>query len=507
MKRSKFNLSHTQLHTSEMGRLIPIGCIEVLPGDTIQHASQVLIRMAPLATPPLHPVRIDVRHFFVPNRLVWDEWEDFITGGPDGMNDATPPYINTGNHLGSNADHLGIPPTVTPPTAWSAMPLRGVALIWNEFYRDQDLQEPLIISKAGGYDTETQTIDLWVNWEKDYFTTARPFEQKGPDITLPLGVSAPLSGTAMITSGGAASTPGTTFPIVRGEADTGGQASVDLLTGTLGIGTPLGLQGTIDGIVDLSTATAATVNQLRLALALQRNQEARARYGSRYTEYLAYLGVRSADSRLQRPEYLGGSRSSVQFSEVLSTSTATAADGETSTIPGNFGGHGIGANRSNRYRKFFSEHGFVISLLSVIPQTMYPNALARMWQRQTRWDFWQKELEHIGQQQVLNREVNASHTNPDGLFGYQDRFDEYRRTESGVHSRFRPGQYLSDWHFARNVPNNVALNEDFVRCVPVTSPFQVQTVEGENAETLYIAARHQVVARRLVAPRGNSYIL
>lgn len=499
MKRSKFNLSHTQLHTGRMGRLIPIGLMEVLPGDTVQHASQVLIRAAPLATPPMHPVRIDVRHFFVPNRLVWEDWEDFITGGPDGMDASSFPIMDGPFNRDGSLDHLGVRPQTT--RAVSALPMRGLTLIWNEYYRDQDLQQPLPWSDASGSDTTTLDRELFVNWEKDYFTTARPFEQKGPDITLPLGTSAPVSVSAtQVMMAGIARN------LVSGASDESGKGSVDY-TGTNVSGSPLTINSV--GTADLSSATAATVNELRLAMALQRYQEARARFGSRYTEYLRYLGVRSSDARLQRPEYLGGGRSPLQFSEVMSTAVSSNALGDDTTLPGNFGGHGIGANRSNRYRRFIEEHGFIFSLLSVIPQTMYPDALARHWNRRTKEDFFQKELQHIGQQQVLNKEVTLAHDNPNGVFGYQDRYDEYRRTESGVHGEFRPDGYLADWHFARNLPSNVALNEAFVKANPTTSPFQLQDIAPgtNNAVTLYIAARHQVVARRLLARKGSSFIL
>jgi len=340
MKRSKFNLSHTQLHTGTMGQLIPIGLMEVLPGDTIQHATQSMIRAAPLATPPMHPVRVDVRHFFVPMRLIWDDWEDFITGGPDGADASVfPTFEVTGVPPQSLLDNLGVSPAVADFI--NVLPLRAVCMIWNEYYRDQDLQNPYTFSTASGVDMGSYPNELYVNWEKDYFTTSRPFEQKGPDVTIPLGTDA--TGTATITQGGLAS-GGTLFNLVRGEADTGGQASVDLLTGTISIGDALRLVGDVD--VDLTTATAANVNDLRLAMAIQRYQEARARYGSRYTEYLRYLGVRSSDARLQRPEYLGGGRTNLQFSEVLSTSV-DPTEASLYPLPGAFGGHGIGFNRTN----------------------------------------------------------------------------------------------------------------------------------------------------------------
>lgn len=497
MKRSKFNLSHTQLHTGRMGQLIPVGVLEVLPGDTIQHAAQALIRAAPLATPPMHPVRIDVRHFFVPNRLVWEDWEDFITGGPDGMDDSVFPTYAAPSQVGSSFDHMGIPPVGTSVVV-NALPIRALTLIWNEFYRDQDLQAPLPISKASGVDTTDYETDFKVNWEKDYFTTSRPWEQKGPDVTLPLGTSA--TGTSTITHAVAG---GVTYDLVIGSSDNPGQSSVDLNASPIAPG-----EFTLNGVadIDLTTATAATVNQLRLALALQRYQEARARFGSRYTEYLRYLGVRSSDARLQRPEYLGGGRTSLQFSEVLSTNVLESPDAPY-PLPGAFGGHGIGANRTNRYRKFFEEHGFVISLLSVIPQTMYPNGLFRHWNRRTKEDFFQKELQHIGQQEVLNKEVVANHVNPNDVFGYQDRYDEYRRSESQVHGEFRFGSYLDDWHFARDVPTNAALNSEFVQCNPTLAPFQYQGAGEVQPATLYMAIRHQIVARRILAQRGSSFIL
>lgn len=507
MKRSKFNLSHTQLHTGIMGQFIPVGLVEVLPGDTFQHAAQALIRAAPLATPPMHPVRIDVRHFFVPHRLVWDEWEDFITGGPDGMFDSVFPTMIKTVSRGSTLDHLGVRPDNDAEVEISALPARAVNLIWNEYYRDQDLQSEYTVSTDSGLDETTTTADMmYVNWEKDYFTTSRPFEQKGPDVTLPLGTSATGSVIVDTIRNETLNSEYTPMDGIYGQGT--GPTNTGVAPGRWPANSPQGewlqehdytLLGSAN--IDLSTATAATVNDLRLALALQRYQEARARFGSRYTEYLRYLGVRSSDARLQRPEYLGGGRSNLQFSEVLSTDLGGV---ESNIRPGQFGGHGIGANRTNRYRKFFEEHGYVISVMSVTPQTMYPDGLFRTWNRRTKEDFFQKELQHIGQQAVLNKEVQLNHNNPDGIFGYQDRYDEYRRTESQVHGEFRSGGYLFDWHFARNLPKNVALNTLFTTANVSKSPFQAQSPEDV---TLYMAVRHQLVARRLLASRGSSFIL
>lgn len=497
MKRSKFNLSHTQLLTCRMGQLVPIGLTEVLPGDTFEHAASAFIRAAPLATPPMHPVRIAIRHFFVPNRLLWEDWEDFITGGPDGMDASVFPTMEPVQNEGDLSDYLGICPREIgdPPAVVSALPFRAYALIFNEWYRDQDLVPEVPFSNLSGPDTATNQNLLNAAWEKDYFTTCRPWEQKGPTVTLPLGTTAPVVVDQIrnVTLGATRA-----LEMVLGEDGGGGNQGV-----AAGSYPRAGWDQTqvaqLLGQADLSTATAATVNQLRLAMALQRYEEARARYGSRYTEYLRYLGVRSSDARLQRPEYLGGGVTALQFSEVLSTTANAPGPNETAGVAA-LAGHGIGLNKTNRYRRFFEEHGFVVSLMHVLPQTMYPQGLFRHWNRRTKEDFWQKELEHIGQQTVFNKEVYLGHSQPDGVFGFQDRYDEYRRAESQVHGEFRT--LLADWHFARNFNSDIALNGTFVTSDPSVNPFQAQ-----QNDTLYCAVRHQLVARRMLAKKGSSFIL
>lgn len=205
------------------------------------------------------------------------------------------------------------------------------------------------------------------------------------------------------------------------------------------------------------------------------------------------MGVRSSDARLQRPEYLGGGRQTIQFSEVLQTA-------EGSNPVGEMAGHGIAAMRSNRYRRFFEEHGYIVTMMSVRPKTIYTQGLPRTWNRRTKEDFWQKELQHIGQQEVLNKEVYASHSNPNGTFGYQDRYDEYRRSESTVSGEFRTS-LLDFWHMARMFSSDPALNADFVECVPTERIFAVP-----SQDVLYVMANHSIQARRLVAQTGHSYI-
>lgn len=500
MKRSKFNLSHTKLFSLDLGELVPCGLVEVLPGDTVQHATSALVRAAPLLAPVMHPIDVRIHHWFVPNRLVWTNWESFITGGPDGLNASVFPTIampgGGGAAVGSLADYLGVPTGVNSLSV-SALPFRAYALIWNEYYRDQDLETALTVSKADGVDATTNTALQNCDWEKDYFTSSRPWEQKGPAITVPIGSLAPVvqsgDGIPIFRNTVNASRNG---PFVTANADPGA-VSMDFDSAPGGTGSVKwgNTNAEIKLQADLSSASAVTVNALRSALALQRFEEARARYGSRYVEYLRYLGVRSSDARLQRPEYLGGGRQRIQFSEVLQTSAAAGG-----SPLGELGGHGIAGLRSNRYRRFFEEHGYVISLISVRPKTIYSQGLFKTWNRRAKEDFFQRELQHIGQQIVKNKEVYAAHATPEGTFGFQDRYDEYRRMESQVAGEFRSST-LDFWHFARKFAADPALNATFVKCVPTEVPFAVPA-----EDVVYVMAKHSIQARRLLSAAGTSSI-
>lgn len=495
MKRSKFSLSHYKLASMDMGNLVPLGLMEVLPGDTVQHATSALIRCAPMLAPVMHPVHARIHHWFVPHRLVWEDWEDFITGGPDGMDASVFPTITfgTGPANGSLGDYLGLATGVNGIEV-SALPFRGYALIWNEFYRDQDLQTQLTVDLGSGPDTTTNTTLQRVCWEKDYFTSARTFEQKGPSITVPIGTEAPVLGLAGVTTNAYASAA-TGYKDAAGANPPAGNNWEIIGTNELAFqADPTTKVPTLRA--DLTNASAVTVNALREALALQRFEEARARYGSRYTEYLRYLGVRSSDARLQRPEYLGGGKQTIQFSEVLQTGVTTSGN---SAGVGTMRGHGIGAMRSNRYRRFFEEHGYVFSFISVKPRTMYVQGIARTWNRRIKEDFFQKELQHIGQQEVLYKELYAGHATPDGRFGWQDRYDEYRRTESTIAGEFR-ATTLDFWHMARIFSSDPALNASFVSAVPTERIFA-----SAATDVLYVMGMHSVQARRLLTARGSSF--
>ncbi|UDN67531.1 major capsid protein [robinz microvirus RP_39] len=500
MKRSKHSLSHFKLLTCKMGQLVPVTWFEALPGDTIQHATSALIRCAPLLTPVMHPIQVRFHHWFVPNRLLWTNWQNYITGGPDGLNASAHPYISTSNSTVSTlADYLGLPTSgLAGATKFNALPFRAYQLIWNEFYRDEDLQTLAVVSTADGADSTTATALQNCDWEKDYLTSSRPWALKGASVTLPIAGLAPVKGTGtgtipVLDAGSNARTLQGTAAAIAVNANTAWGSTGNLMWPA----------GSVNLNADLSLASSVDINTVRHAFALQRFEEARARYGSRYTEYLRYLGVRSSDARLQRPEYLGGGRNTIQFSEVLQTGgTSTGAQ----TGVGTMAGHGLSAMRTNRYRRFFEEHGIVMTLMSVRPKTMYTQRVKRALIRGidplfvgttgTKEDYWQRELQHIGQQGVNGLEADPQ-TLQSVIFGYQDRYDEYRREESSIAGLFRTT--LNNWHLSRDFGSAPALNATFVSSVPTTRVFA-----DTSADNLYVMANHNIQARRLVSREGTS---
>lgn len=468
MKRYKHNLSHYKLISLDMGELVPVAAVEVLPGDTFQHRTSALIRVTPSLKPLMHPVNCHVAHYYVPNRLLWSGWQDFITG-----ESATPPPTISGQAYaeGTLQDYLGVPDNVN--NDYLAFPVRAYNKIYNEFFRDQDLQSEV--------SQDSLTIQR-VAWQKDYFTAARPWPQKGDAVTLPLGTTAPVRTDA--TLGNAFSITGTD----------GNQHEIDPTTGSSLI--KIGTSAAAPLYADLSAGTALDVVDFREAFALQRYQEARAKYGSNYVDYLRYLGLRPSDSRLQRPEFLGSGRQVVSFSEVLNTMSAPGFD-----ALGTLGGHGIAAMRGNRYRRFFEEHGWVISLMYVRPKSIYVSGLPRKFSRMTKEDYYQRELETVGAQEVLNREVYSGHSSPEGVFGYNDRYSEYRSEPSSVAAQFRNSTSY-DWHFGRIFSSDQALNSTFVTCQPTKRTFADQVEDSLEA-----MVHHSLVARRMVRPAAHGSLM
>lgn len=495
-KRSKFSLSHYKLATMNMGMIVPVGLTEVLPGDTLQQATSAFIRVTPLAAPVMHPVHVSIHHWYVPLRLIWDDFESFITGGEDGLDNSVYPTITAGSSgfaIGSLADYLGVPTGVANLEV-SALPFRAYDLIYNEWYRDENLVDEVVISTESGADTTT-SLELQAHaWKKDYFTAASPWPQKGPAVTVPVELGSQSSITLNITGNGAPTfnIGGNATAVAKGLATD--NTKHDMQYNIPGSNNNYGLtwdNPALSGTAQLSGSELGNVdiNKLREAFALQRFEEHRALYGSRYTEYLRYLGIRASDARLQRPEYLGGGRQTIQFSEVLQTAEGTDP-------VGTMRGHGIAAMRTNRYRRFIEEHGLVLTFMMVQPIPVYAQGLPRLWNRRFKEDFWQKELEHIGEQEVLNKELYAASEEPDGVFGYQDRYDEYRSHESSISGEFR--DTLDYWHMARIFDNQPVLNQSFVYGAPTNRVFMEQT-----QNQLYCMINHSIQARRLVSRRGN----
>lgn len=478
MKRNKFNLSHYRMFTSDMGRLHPIMAVPVLPGDTFQHHTSMLIRLSPLNTPVMHPVTARVHHFFVPNRIMDDGWEDFITGGNDGEGEGTTfPKVTSGASTTSMLAYLG-GPQITGQTV-NRYPLIAVNRIINEYYLDQDIATPR---------TDTQNDTQQIAWEKDYFTTARPWTQRGPAVTLPVGSTAPV---------GYIGSEGDKLSLTRYNSSYEAQGFNDFDSAVAAL--EAGADNATPGhllFANLSETSAININDFRTAFALQRYQEARARYGARFVEYLRYLGITPSDARLQRPEYLGGGSARLQFSEVLQT--APNNPGTDQNGIGDLYGHGIAGVRSNKYRKFFEEHGWVITMFSVRPKAVYKDAMHREWLKDTKEDFYQKELVNLGQQEVWQGELRS-----DGgktVFGYQDRYDEYRQHPSVVSQDFRTT--LSSWSLFRDIGSNPQLNESFIECNPSKRIFQTTSPDG-----LWCMANHHLVARRMLPKRSRPRIL
>lgn len=440
----------------------------------------------------MHPINVRLHHFFVPHRLIWERaggtgtFEDFITAGSDGADAQTVPTMPSTGVASDLLDYYGVPPIAGVNV--SALPVTGFNAVFNEYFRDQDL----VPERAD----QEKTVPRCA-WEKDYLTSARPWPQKGPDVTLPIAGKAPVTGIGMATqtytAGGASryetgATGSTTFANeIQGATNSYTFAEDPDNPGFPGI------------FADLSQTDAVKVNELRRALALQRFQEARARWGSRYTEYLRYLGITPSDARLDRPEYLGGGTVRLAVSEVLQTAPEGATPARDYGV-GDMYGHGVAAVRANAYQRFFEEHGYVHTVMSVRPHAMYLQGIDRTWLRKVHEDFHQRELEHIGQQEIWNNEAYADPTTGEQTFGYQDRYRDYREAQSKVSGEFR--QLLNYWHLGRDFTVQPVLNQSFVECDPSKRIFNEQT-----QHSLWIQVQHRLVARRMLSARASGRIL
>lgn len=508
MKRpesSKFDLSHEKKLTFSMGEMIPICIMEAIPGDKFELNYVNLLRMMPMISPVMHKVRVKTEYFFVPNRILWTDWEQFITGvNPGGGPDVLWPYITIDDvvQVGSIADYLGIPPGDYSDQSVdvSALQLAAYLKIYDEWYRDQNLVDPVWQSEgllAGSNNTLLQPVILGQPlkraWEHDYFTSALPFSQQGTDVELPL-VNA---GTIPVDWN---FDPAATSDLVRDPTTGTVEASVNTFVTTAGGALQTsGGSASIDNTDRLSVdiqAEAATINDLREAFSLQAFLERSIRGGMRYIEQIrSHFGVTSSDARLQRPELIGRNVQNVTISEVLATAQETTAG----VAVGQMAGHGISVGGKDTMHYSCEEHGFIFGIISVIPDTSYQDGLHRSFSRMDRLDYPWPDFAHLGEQAILNKEVIA-HDLPmgpyvlDGIFGYIPRYADFRYMPSTVAGEFRTT--LNFWTLGRIFDPMAPpeLNAEFVTADPSTRIFAV-TGENEDHILAQVINGHSVVRK------------
>lgn len=523
--RNTFDLSHDKKMSLDMGWLIPSLIIDTIPGDKFSIQSSQLIRMAPMLAPIMHRVDVYQHFFFVPNRIVWAEWEDFITGGEDGL-DATPaPYIQFSDGdpynatYGSLADYLGIPFIESGSIDVSAIPFAAYQKIYDEYYRDQNLVTsvfPNVGTILTSGDNTSNFFDLTTiqrrAWEHDYFTSCLPWTQKGVEATIPLGSTAPIefysnadgnanfgptmwrnSITGAALAGHWPTTVGSSLAVGDGTGGTTAGNVVERNSGTLY--TPVGALDNSNMLrADLSGATAASINELRQAIRLQEWLEKNARGGSRYIEQIKnHFNVKSSDGRLQRPEYLGGGKSPVSFSEVLQTSESTDVSKQ-----GNMAGHGVNVGSTSLINYFCEEHGYIIGIMSVVPKTSYSQGLPRHFRRFDKLDYPWPTFANLGEQEVYKIELYGDMSTPEEVFGYIPRYSESKYMPSTVHGDFK--DTLKHWHMGRIFSSTPALNSTFINANPTTRIF---ANEGSSEHKLYAHVFNNVKASRKLPVFGT----
>lgn len=541
-RRNAFNLSYESKLTLNMGELVPIMCMPVVPGDKFRVKTESLVRLAPLVAPMMHRVNVFTHYFFVPNRLVWNQWEDFITKGVDGedvpifpkitLGQSTTAFLLNQGYFNDSTlwDYLGLPSiksigttngrspspnSVAVPDQFqvSALPFRAYQMIYNEYYRDQNLTDEIAISlDSGNISDQNSLVDLLSlrrrAWEKDYFTSALPWLQRGPEVTVPVqgaGGSMDVVYERQTSarqlwkdSSGRDFENGTAYDSIYSVQDPERLDEAVLIArgsgGAANNRSPeLDPNGTLKVNVD---EMGININDLRTSNALQRWFERNARGGSRYIEQiLSHFGVRSSDARLQRPQFLGGGRMPISVSEVLQTSSTD----ETSP-QANMAGHGISAGINNGFKHYFEEHGYIIGIMSITPRSGYQQGVPRDFMKFDNMDFYFPEFAHLSEQEIKNQELFVTNDNSynEGTFGYTPRYAEYKYHQSEAHGDFRGN--LSFWHLNRIFEDRPNLNTTFVECNPSNRVFATSETEDDK---FWVQMYQDIRALRLMPKYGT----
>jgi len=469
--KSAFDLSFEHKTTCNMGELIPIAIKEALPGDVFSIGNEIVIRMQPMVAPILHPINVSVHWWNVPNRIMWHDnlpsagnWEDYVTGGPDGTTAPTLPVQNGPYTSKQLADYLGFPLGVALDGVKPVrFPTIAYNTVYNEWYRDQTHITEVSV---------TQNTILKRAWEKDYFTAALPWQQRGTAPAFPISGTIDIEGVdediTMTEDGDWPPTGAVNMQI-------GASGNLQLNTAVLSGDTRwdnTALQ------VDLGTATTFDVSDLRLAFQIQRWLERNARGGARYPEYLwNHYGEAPRDERLERPEYIGGFKAPIIISEVLQTS-ATGIGSET-TPQGNLAGHGISVDRQAIGKYRVKEHGIIIGIMSIMPKPTYSSqGVSREWIKSSKYDYYVPEFANLSEQPIYEGELycDGTQSHHETVFGYIGRYDEYRYSRSIVTGDMRSD--FDEWHLARQFTSRPSLNQSFIDCDPDTRIFANESEDG-----------------------------